>query len=76
MLLFDEIDRNIIQLFYKEKQQKGKFWGWFHEPIIVSLYEQLKARKQLQRQINKLLTKLNKLCTRLEKSFTSAPPMF
>jgi hypothetical protein len=47
--IFDFFDRQIIIDFYKN-YPNGSYWK---KPLVVSRFEQLKARKELQKELNK-----------------------
>ena len=53
-LLFDQIERQIIREFYEKSKTKSKSWIWWHKNSIVTRFETLKAKRNLDKAIKKL----------------------
>ena len=53
-LLFDQIERQIIREFYEKRKTKSKSWIWWHKNSIVTRFETLKAKRNLDKAIKKL----------------------
>ena len=47
-LLFDEWDRLVIREFYQKSKTKSSFWKWNNKSLIVSEFESLKAKRDLE----------------------------
>ena len=53
-LLFDQIERQIIREFYEKSKTKSKSWIWWHKNSIVTRFETLRAKRNLDKAIKKL----------------------
>lgn len=56
-LLFDQISRQVIIDFQQKSKNKGKFWIWYHQNIIVTNYENAKALRKLDDEFEIFITK-------------------
>jgi hypothetical protein len=54
-LLLDYWERQIILDFYKRCETKSKWWKWWHSNIIVDRYEQLKAKRNFDRDFSEMI---------------------
>ena len=50
-LLFNSFERRMIIGFYERSKTKSKLWIYFHENQLVSRFEGLKAKKDLNNAI-------------------------
>lgn len=57
-LLFDQINRKIIREFYEQSKTKSKLWIWWNKNIIVTRYESLKDKRDLDKEINRSIKDL------------------
>lgn len=57
-ILFDQVSRKIIIDFYSRSKGKSKLWIWWNKNIIVTNYESIKAKKEMDIQLKKLFKSL------------------